>query len=630
MTGFRIPIRHSHLLNYCAVGAIIRTPDCLIVPMDSRYWVDKKGNPLGKEILFVQLTRQQLEISKKLFQPPVSKRLGNLSGYDVTLPAVRFPGWMRCWRCGALYHYPEWKNDQVPRCERSECKIKPQLEQVHWVLIHKDGYMDDIPWHSLAHRKASPEKQTCRDFNNLKLYKHKEVPRNWIVECECGASFLFSENQLREPDGIFSSIKYMNQQPWLISQRAELNDASPIAVAIGDVKIYYPDTCKALVIPPESRIQTDSLTAKLYSLKGELEKLNKYKKIKPLFDNQIRIIAGVFGASPDEIYNAWEEIQNGFPYFGNVTHTTPGELSELEYQALITPIADLRENEAFVTQHLTDAWQQLQTENQSTIISSIIHAFDQLVAVHRLKEIMVYNGFKRVSNEKDKPAVLPDLEGKQDWLPALELFGEGVFITLSELVIAEWEKLECVKNRFAATQSRLEYSGNPKLPGIVTPRFVLLHTLAHLMIRQMEFSCGYPAASLKERLYFQSPSEDLSPMAGILIYVAVPDKVGSLGGLVEIAEPGRFLDLMVKVFNQAAWCSFDPVCSEHDGHGPDLLNRAACHACALIPETACEEYGNALLDRVLISGELKQKDGIPPLLDFIRMWATREQHTQSS
>ena len=164
---------------------------------------------------------------------------------------------------------------------------------------------------------------------------------------------------------------------------------------------------------------------------------------------------------------------------------------------------------------------------------------------------------------------------------------------------------------------------------VVTPRFVLLHTLAHLMIRQMEFSCGYPAASLKERLYFQSPSEDLSPMAGILIYVAVPDKVGSLGGLVEIAEPGRFLDLMMKVFNQAAWCSFDPVCSEHDGHGPDMLNRAACHACALIPETACE-YGNALLDRVLISGELKQKDGIPPLLDFIQMWTTHEQHTQSS
>jgi hypothetical protein len=627
MTASGIPIRHSHLLNYCSVGAIIKTPDCLIVPMDTRYWVDKKGNPLGKEILFVELTRQQLGISKRLIQPPVSKRLGNLSGYDVTLPAVRFPGWMRCWKCGALYQYPEWKNDQVPRCERSECKTKPQLEQVHWVLIHKDGYMDDIPWHWLAHHEASPENRTCRDYNNLKLQKDKKAPANWTVKCECGASFLFSEMRLREPNGIFSSKIYMNQQPWIIRQRAELNNVSPVAVAIGDVNIYHPVTDNALVIPPESRIQTDSLTAKLYSLRGELEKLHKYRKIKPLFDNQIRIIAGVFGVSPDEIYNAWEEIQNGFPYFANVTHITPGIRSELEYQALITPIADLRENEAFVTQHLSDAWQQCQAEYQLTGIGPIIQAIDRLIAVHRLKEIMVFKGFKRVSG--GNPSVPPDIEDKQDWLPAIELFGEGVFCTLAEPVIAEWEKLEFVKNRLKATQSRLQYSQNLKLPRPVTPRFVLLHTLAHLMIRQMEFSCGYPAASLKERLYFQSPSADLSPMAGILIYVAVPDKVGSLGGLVEIAEPGRFLDLMMKVFNQAAWCSFDPVCSEHDGHGPDMLNRAACHACALIPETACE-YGNALLDRVLISGELKQKDGIPPLLDFIQMWTTHEQHTQSS
>jgi hypothetical protein len=630
MTTPSIPIRHSHLFNYCAVGAIIKTPDCLIVPMDTRYWVDKKGIPFGKEILFVELTRQQLGIFKRLIQPPVSKRLGNLSDYDVTLPAVRFPGWMRCWRCDALYRYPHWKNYQKPQCER--CKTRPRLEQVHWVLIHEDGHMDDIPWYWLAHKE--PKYKTCRDHNSLSLIKSK-TSMEWELKCICGARFSFTENKLKESHGVFFHNVLMNQQPW-IRQHADYNkNKNPIAVEIGNAKIYFPLKVDALVIPPESRIQTDSLTAKLYSLRGELEKLHKYKKIKPLFDNQIRIIAGVFGASPDEIYNAWLEIQNGFPYFGNVTHTTPGILSEQEYQALITPIADLRENEAFVTQHLTDAWLQRKTEYQSTGVSPIIQAIDRLIAVHRLKVIWVYKGFSRVFSSIENTIdnqynlVPPDLENKQDWLPALELFGEGVFITLAESVIAEWEKLEGVNNRLKATQSRLKYSRNPSLPGSVTPRFVLLHTLAHLMIRQIEFSCGYPAASLKERLYAQSPSEDLSPMAGILIYVAVPDKVGSLGGLVEIAEPGRFLDLMVKVFNQAAWCSFDPVCSEHEGHGPDLLNRAACHACALIPETACE-YGNALLDRVLISGELKQKDGIPPLLDFIKIWATREQHTQSS
>jgi hypothetical protein len=101
-------------------------------------------------------------------------------------------------------------------------------------------------------------------------------------------------------------------------------------------------------------------------------------------------------------------------------------------------------------------------------------------------------------------------------------------------------------------------------------------------------------------------------MCGILIYVAVPDVVGSLGGLTELAEPKRFLPLLYNVFNHADWCSLDPVCSEHEGQGPHLLNRAACHGCALIPETSCA-YGNILLDRVFIKGDRSM--AIPSYLD---------------
>ena len=90
-------------------------------------------------------------------------------------------------------------------------------------------------------------------------------------------------------------------------------------------------------------------------------------------------------------------------------------------------------------------------------------------------------------------------------------------------------------------------------------------------------------------------------MAGILIYVAVADEEGSLGGLMELARPERFLRLLIGAFEAAAWCSLDPVCSEQEGHGPDLLNRAACHACALVPETSCA-YGNVLLDRGFVKG----------------------------
>ena len=128
------------------------------------------------------------------------------------------------------------------------------------------------------------------------------------------------------------------------------------------------------------------------------------------------------------------------------------------------------------------------------------------------------------------------------------------------------------------------------------------------MIRQIEATAGYSAASLKERIYCAGGD---APMAGILIYVAVADERGSLGGVMELAAPERFLRLLTATYESAQWCSLDPVCGEQEGHGPGLLNRAACHACAFVPETSCL-YENVLLDRAYIKGDA----GLPSLLDI--------------
>ena len=137
-----------------------------------------------------------------------------------------------------------------------------------------------------------------------------------------------------------------------------------------------------------------------------------------------------------------------------------------------------------------------------------------------------------------------------------------------------------------------------------------LHTLAHAVIRQLESEAGYPAASLRERIY--AGTDDFT-MAGVLIYVSVPDKLGSLGGLVQLARPRRFLRILQSALDQASWCSLDPVCASHQGQGPALLNLAACHACTLIPDTSCE-FGNTLLDRICIKGD--PSTGVAPLSEF--------------
>ena len=228
----------------------------------------------------------------------------------------------------------------------------------------------------------------------------------------------------------------------------------------------------------------------------------------------------------------------------------------------------------------------------------VVDAVSRLVAVNRLKEIMVLKGFQRAGGERLTP---PDLTGEGHWLPALELYGEGIFFTLDEASLQRWEGGGALQERADAFSRRYVQragQGVPEFEAEVSPRFLLCHTLAHLLIRELDAEAGYPAASLKERIYCATGRE---PMAGILIYVAVADEEGSLGGLMELAKPERFLRLLTGAFEAAAWCSLDPVCSEQEGHGPDLLNRAACHACALVPETSCP-YGNVLLDRGFVKG----------------------------
>lgn len=138
--------------------------------------------------------------------------------------------------------------------------------------------------------------------------------------------------------------------------------------------------------------------------------------------------------------------------------------------------------------------------------------------------------------------------------------------------------------------------------GVLRPEFVLIHTFAHLLINQLSFECGYGSSSIRERIYCEK-TENEHEMYGVLIYTASGDSEGSLGGLVRQGEKGNIEDTIRDAVRNAAWCSSDPVCIQSLGQGPESCNLAACHNCALLPETCCEN-GNRLLDRGVIVGSL--------------------------
>ena len=591
-----IPIRLSHLLGYGGVGAIVRGPNGLVVVQDTRQWTDRQGISAGTLIPYVERVRAALDIEQKLRMPPVAKELANRQVYGTCVPAMRFPSWMRCPKCGALYRSP-WRNDRsddTPRCNRDGCENHRKLEQVTWVLAHPEGYLSDVPWHFLAHRDArTPEQSSCEVRDQLKLIGRRFEDRE--LKCvACGVATRFRGNE-RSP------FREDWMQPWAKEDSvpprevADGNEADiPQVLSVNDTRVYASVTESALVIPPESRVRKGDVVDLLYRNSDDRSRIDGAQA--PLARKScIQELTTKYRCTPDDIETALAELVKGYPLYGE--NPTPGQLQESEFNALLEILPDQREDEDLVTRNRSDEWRKLgRTDDLDTKARKIVDGIRGLVGVDRLKAVQVCKGFSRLGG---KAVVPPDIVGESDWLPAIELYGEGIFLTLDEGRLAVWEQSPDIGARLKQLLPRFSKSGRDA-PNPLIPRFMLLHTLSHLLMRQIEAEGGYPAASLTERIYCSDAPEE--PMAAILIYVAVADIAGSLGGLAELAEPRRFLGILTRALEHSRWCSLDPVCSEHEGQGPGLLTRAACHACVLVPEPACN-YGNTLLDRGFVKGD---------------------------
>lgn len=602
-----ISVRLSHVLGQSGVGAIVRGANGLVVVQDSRQWIDRQGEPAGKLIPYVERVRAALGISQVLREPPVAKELvhGQIDGACV--PATRFPSWMRCPnpKCGALYLRP-WKDaptEDISQCRCTRCEKKPRLEQVTWVLAHQAGHLADVPWHFLAHRDArAPTQQSCKIRDRLQLIERGFDQR--ILRCAvCGAETRFHGDE-RIPFG------QQRIQPWtkddLAPAYVEQSDNSDEGrknlaqvLAINDTRVYSPAVVSVLIIPPESRVRKGTVVDLLYRNSSERNKIDGART--PLAKKSaIKTLATEYRCEAQDIEAALSDLDRGYPLYGE--NLTPGQLCESEFEAFLEVLQDQRDDEDLVTRNRSEEWQALATADDLCEASKlVVRCIQHLVRVDRLKAVRVFSGFNRLGGVDIVP---PDIIGQSDWLPAIELYGEGIFIALEEGRLGRWEQQPAVLARLEKLRQRFAQSGRTE-PNPLTPRFMLLHTLSHLLMRQIESEGGYPAASLIERIYC---SHAPNLMAGILIHVAVPDIAGSLGGLAELAEPKRFLGILSRAIEHARWCSLDPVCSEHDGQGPGLLNRAACHACTLVPEPACG-YGNTLLDRSFVKGD--DSHGLP-------------------
>ena len=238
-----------------------------------------------------------------------------------------------------------------------------------------------------------------------------------------------------------------------------------------------------------------------------------------------------------------------------------------------------------------------------------ITLIDKLVLLPRLTEVRALVGFTRfeskgsdIDGELDIGAEVARIDDPMTWLPAVENSGEGFFFSLDESKLVRWEDSDEVapadkafKAGFRAWQAQREDRKKAR-DDFAKARYVLLHSLSHLLITAVSLECGYAASSIRERIYAGAGG------SGILLYTASPGAEGSLGGLVEV---GRRLERYLHhALDLGRLCSNDPVCAAHRpdnemGGADRFLEGASCHGCLLISEPSCERM-NMYLDRTLV------------------------------
>lgn len=560
-------IRRAQMITTYGVGSVVAvdTGSYMIAGIDR--WPDPGRDQVVHE------PRLQRALGVHGFRlPPASEEewIGDV-------PVVRFPLWQSCPECNRLQ--PARKFGVTG----SDAKCKPcdmALVPSRFVVCCIDGHADDFPYFSWVHKGSAP---TGGDKHELRIEAkgRSAALSDIVVSCTCGKDA--SMEGALSKKGLFGIVtECSGRRPWLGEDATERCPQLPRAMQRGASGVWFSDVTSSISIPPWSE-GVQKLISKHWRALG------KSRDARGLIEDMD--LAKVSPYSVDEITAAVQ--RRKLIESGQDQDTLPDIKTE-EYEALSRTTPETGRRQEFVC-----------LPSDQAVDADLGVA--QVMRVTRLREIRVLKGFTRLqapteTNDKQKIAPLYKEGNRPDWLPAIEVIGEGVFLRLDPGRLAEWETRGDVTSRVAPLNEayRIRFEQRGAVPDrTVTPRLVLLHTFAHAVINEWSLDCGYPAAALRERLY---SSDD---MAGVLIYTATSDSAGSLGGIVAQVEAGGLARTIRAALNRSTWCSADPLCIDTVIGGVDNLNRAACHACALLPETSCEEF-NTLLDRGLLVGTPQQ------------------------
>lgn len=493
----------------------------------------------------------------------------------------------------------------TPRCRHCTANLVPMR---FIAVCASRGHAADVPWDRWAHSQPINDDQgRCRD-PELTFETRKgggEGLSSLVVRClTCEASRHLGDLTARDSLKRIS-FSCSGRQPW---QRGQYTcDARLEVMQRGATNVTIADTTTALDIPEPTLGTRDIAT--------EVRQHRNFEDVRSAPDGPrapalIGLIADDLGVDDETVRRAMtvdpratEELRAARAGLLNDEWRAFLQTSETPDERVGTP------NFIVSSARLTEAG-----DADRPVVGLLGDLVDQVVLVHRLREIRVLHGFRRYALDADMVDVDLGRKGRERWLPAVESFGEGVFLSLDRKRLEIWEQKEEVQRRARILELRRRESPIGSRLFEATPRAIMIHTLAHLLMRRLAFSCGYSAASLRERVYAVAGP---NPESGLLVYTAAGDAEGTLGGLVRQGEPPRLGRTIIAALEDAAWCSADPLCRESRGQGLGSLNLASCHGCSLAAETSCER-SNVLLDRVMVVGDGNTFGFFEPVLKSLR------------
>lgn len=630
--------RRSQLLLGSGPGALIDLVDDAVIVGGLEAWRYRRA----QEGFIVEARLQnkaQAILSKMPWWSATDVRLRLPPECDNNQPTLaagitvgRFPKWFQCMNsdCRSLIHMkalkrPGMREHECRRDKRNTSKVVP----VRFVAACLGGHVQDIDWRWFVHRERRGEmKGSFRAWCDYKPGANREndpLCDEWtadlyilqigtsgdladsIVGCrKCGMQRGLQDLAQK---GILGACQ--GERPWLGS------DATEPGCQLGAQLLtrtasnaYFPSPISVLSIPDPA-----------LALREAVERVWDFVKIAtadflPMIRQYPNVQPVLAPFSDAEILAEIKRRQLGLP-----VEDLP--IRETEWRALMAAPAELptdhpKPDERWHARHLSGGWPNF---------------VDRVVLVKHLTEVRAQIGFTRIEpfsgdaeGEYELPEHTAPLGAADNWLPAAEILGEGVFIAFNPDRIDTWARRAAVHARGDAFRRGFVTLNATRVRPLIYPgeRLVMLHTLSHLLITSISLECGYAASSIRERLYCAVTRDDAGNVttarAGILLYTGSPGSEGTLGGLVEVGR--NIVHHLRRAAQMAMLCSNDPVCAQHspdDEQEGRYREGAACHGCVLIGEPSCERM-NQDLDRSLVVPTVEMVDAAF-LGDWIASWS---------